>query len=63
MRQEIIEMRDLNEHWKDNAPVFNVRPGRREPNRPSGRSFAARNPARSPYYWLARMTGSARLSR
>jgi hypothetical protein len=53
MGKEIIEMRDLNEHWKDNAPVFNVRPRPRQPARPSGRAFAARNPDRGPYYWLA----------
>jgi hypothetical protein len=53
LRQEIIEVRDLNEHWEENMPVFNVRPRPSEPNRRSGKEFAARNPARGPYYWLA----------
>jgi hypothetical protein len=53
MRNEITEMRDLNEHWKDNAPVFNVRPRPGQPKRPTGRAFAARNPAHGPYWWLA----------
>jgi hypothetical protein len=51
-RKEIIEIRDLNEHWKDNAPVFNVRPRPGQPSRLSGRAFAARNPAHGPYYWF-----------
>jgi hypothetical protein len=53
MRDEITEMRDLNEHWKDNAPVFNVRPRPGQPKRPTGRAFAARNPDRGPYWWFA----------
>jgi hypothetical protein len=43
------------EHWPDNLPVFNVhRRGkpRAEPPRPSGRSFAERNPRDPPYDWL-----------
>jgi hypothetical protein len=53
LRQEITEVRDLNEHWNENMPVFNVRPRPREPNRPSGKAFAARDPAHGPYYWFA----------
>ncbi len=52
LRDEIIEARDLNEHWKENMPVFNVRPRRRQPPRPTGRSFAARNPVAGPYFWF-----------
>jgi len=51
LRDEITEARDLNEHWKDNMPVFNVHPRPSQPKRPSGKSFAARNPVRSPYCW------------
>jgi hypothetical protein len=53
VRDEITEMRDLNEHWKDNAPVFNVRPRPGQPKRPTGRAFVARNPDGGPYWWLA----------
>jgi hypothetical protein len=53
MRQEISEVRDLNEHWEDNAPVFNVRPRTKQPGRRSGQAFAVRNPGRGPYYPLA----------
>ena len=58
IRQELIEGRDLHEHWYENVPVFNVvrfHRGKRlpsEPPRPSGRDFAARNPGVSPYSWL-----------
>ena len=52
IREELKEGRDLHEHWKDNAPVFMVTPRRAEPPRKSGKSFAARNPKRGPYWWL-----------
>ena len=53
MRAELIEGRDLHEHWNENVPVFNVWPRVEAPPRPSGKSFAARNPKDSPYDWLA----------
>ncbi len=49
LRDEITEARDLNEHWKENMPVFNISPRPRQPGRPSGKAFAARNPVRGPY--------------
>jgi hypothetical protein len=52
LRAEIMEGRDLNEHWTENLPVFNVTP-RVEPSRRSGKDFAARNPSTGPYNWLA----------
>jgi hypothetical protein len=52
MRDELIEGRDLVEHWPDNLPVFNVRPRSGPPPRRSGQEFAKRNPERSPYNWL-----------
>jgi hypothetical protein len=53
LRSELIEGRDLHEHWKDNLPVFNVTPRRAQPKYPSGKRFAARNPKVGPYDWLA----------
>jgi hypothetical protein len=51
---ELREARDLNEHWEDNMPVFNVGPARpKEPPRPSGKRFADRNPRHGPYCWWA----------
>jgi len=52
LRDEITETRGLNEHWKENMPVFNVRsrPGKLHK---TGQSFAARNPAAGPYCWWA----------
>jgi hypothetical protein len=52
IRAELIEGRDLLEHWVDNLPVFNVSPRPKSPVRRSGRDFAARNPDRGPYWWL-----------
>jgi hypothetical protein len=52
LRAEMIEGRDLHEHWIENLPVFNVKPRRVQPPRPSGKAFAARNPDRGPYWWL-----------
>jgi hypothetical protein len=52
LRAELIQGRDLHEHWPDNLPVFNISPRVDEPPRPSGRDFAARNPDRGPYWWL-----------
>jgi len=51
---ELRESRDLNEHWEDNMPVFNVGPTRpKAPPRPSGKRFATRNPRHGPYCWWA----------
>jgi hypothetical protein len=52
MRTELIEGRDLHEHWVDNLPVFMVTPRVERPPRASGRAFATRNPDRGPYWWL-----------
>ena len=52
LRAELIEGRDLHEHWPDNLPVFNVTPRVEQPPRRSGRDFASRNPDRGPYSWL-----------
>jgi hypothetical protein len=49
LRAELIEGRDLQEHWPDNMPVFNVTPRPAEPGHRSGKSFAARNPKSGPY--------------
>jgi hypothetical protein len=53
LRNELIEGRDLNEHWPENLPVFNVTPRVEQPPRRSGKSFAARNPTVGPYSWLS----------
>ncbi|MBA3427581.1 MAG: hypothetical protein H0U07_03285 [Actinobacteria bacterium] len=52
LRAELIEGRDLHEHWPENMPVFNVRPRVAEPQYRSGKDFAARNPDTGPYDWL-----------
>jgi hypothetical protein len=52
-RDEIVETRDLLEHWQENQPIFNQRPRPRQPPRKTGQRYASRNPARSPYFWLA----------
>lgn len=53
LRAELIEGRDLHEHWPENMPLFNVRPPPAQPTHRSGKDFAARNPERGPYWWLA----------
>lgn len=53
IRSELIEGRDLLEHWVENLPIFNVTPRPADPPRPSGKNFAARNPREGPYDWLA----------
>ena len=52
IHDELIEGRDLHEHWRENMPVFMVKPRQREPGRKSGKAFAKRNPDRGPYWWL-----------
>jgi hypothetical protein len=52
LRAELIEGRDLHEHWPENMPVFNVTPRPAQPRHRSGKDFAARNPKRGPYWWL-----------
>ena len=53
LRGELIEGRDLHEHWPENMPVFNVKPRAEQPSHRSGRDFAKRNPDRGPYWWLS----------
>jgi hypothetical protein len=43
LRSELIEGRDLHEHWKENLLVFNVSPRREDPKYPWGRRFTERN--------------------
>jgi hypothetical protein len=52
LRYELIEGRDLHEHWTENVPIFNVTPRASDPPRRSGKDFAARNPDTGPYWWL-----------
>jgi hypothetical protein len=52
LRAELIEGRDLHEHWPENMPIFNVKPRTAQPQYRSGRDFAARNPDEGPYWWL-----------
>ena len=52
LRSELIEGRDLHEHWPENMPVFNVTPRVAQPPYPSGKRFANRNPDLGPYWWL-----------
>lgn len=52
LRAELVEGRDLHEHWDDNMPVFNITPRPRQPTHRSGKDFAARNPRSGPYDWL-----------
>ena len=49
VQSELIEGRNLVEHWVENMPVFNVSPAPRKPSHPSGKNFAERNPGRDPY--------------
>jgi hypothetical protein len=49
VRQEIEETRHLLEHWYENQPIFNIKPSPREPEKKSGRAYAARNPDQGPY--------------
>ena len=52
LRAELIEGRDLHEHWVENLPLFTVKPRLVQPSHRSGKDFAARNPDRGPYWWL-----------
>jgi hypothetical protein len=52
LREELTEGRDLHEHWVENMPKFNVTPRVEQPKHRTGKSFAARNPDRGPYWWL-----------
>jgi hypothetical protein len=53
LHDELIEGRDLHEHWRENLPLFNVTPRPGQPRYRSGKRFAARNPDVGPYDWLA----------
>jgi hypothetical protein len=59
VRDELVEGRDLHEHWLDNLPVFLKTPRMAQPQFPSGKRYAARNPDRDPYRWdsWGNMTG------
>jgi hypothetical protein len=52
LRDELIEGRDLHEHWPENMPIFNETPRTAQPQFRSGKDFAARNPQLGPYWWL-----------
>jgi hypothetical protein len=52
LRSELVESRDLHEHWPENMPIFNVTPRTAQPTHRTGKSFAARNPEHGPYWWL-----------
>ncbi len=53
MRTELLDGRNLHEHWDEYLPVFNVKPPVRTPAADtSGERFAKRNPGRSPYGWF-----------
>jgi hypothetical protein len=52
LRAELIEGRDLHEHWVENMPIFNVTPRAAQPKYPSGKAFAQRHPEHGPYWWL-----------
>jgi hypothetical protein len=51
--KELVEVRDLNEHWDENMPVFQSSPRPRDPKFRSGKDFAGRNPQHGPYCWWA----------
>ena len=53
VRSELVEGRDLHEHWPENMPLFNVTPRVGSPTHRSGKAFAARNPDTGPYSWLS----------
>jgi hypothetical protein len=53
VRAELIEGRDLHEHWRDNMELFSTRFRAKQPGYRSGRDFAARNPSTGPYDWLS----------
>jgi hypothetical protein len=61
VRAELIEGRDLHEHWRDNMEVFSTRPRTMRPNYRSGKDFAARNPNDAPYWWLGWDNSGAKL--
>jgi hypothetical protein len=52
VRSELIEGRDLHEHWPENLPVFNATPRQTQPRYRSGENFTALNPDSEPYWWL-----------
>ena len=49
LRAELIEGRDLQEHWHENMPIFNAKIG--QPQHRSGLDFAQRNSTGRPYSW------------
>jgi hypothetical protein len=61
VRDEVVEGRDLHEHWQENLPLFNITPRVAQPRYPSGQAFAVRNPERGPYWWLGWSAGTGAL--
>ena len=53
VEEEVAEVRDLVTHWRDNMPVFNTHPQSQAPPRKTGRSYATRNPGKTPYSWFS----------
>jgi hypothetical protein len=51
MRADLIEGRNVHEHWTEHMPIFSEKPVVGEPKL-SGKSFAARNPDRDPFWFL-----------
>lgn len=51
IRDELVDGRNLLEHWVEGMPVFNMRPRTTVPRR--SQRFADRNPKEGPYEWLA----------
>ena len=51
MRAELVDGRNLLEHWAEGMPVFNMHPRRNVPRQ--AKRFAALNPKDGPYEWLA----------
>ena len=49
VRDEVVETRDLLEHWEGNQWIFGAQPRPKEPDYPSGKAFAGRNPDGNPY--------------
>ena len=51
MRAELVDGRNLLEHWAEGMPVFNMHPRRNVPRQ--AKRFAALNPKDGPNEWLA----------
>ena len=60
-RDELVQARDLHEHWRENMPIFNVTPRQRQSKYRCAQAYAARYSRRSPYDPLARNSGRGAL--